>query len=38
MADYSQHDRCNILPTIPGTRAYARAQIEAQGGGTPFDD
>lgn len=35
--DYSQSDRMSILPTIPGTRAYARVQIEAQGNGTPFD-
>ena len=38
MEDYSQRDRCNILPTIPGTRAYARKLLEAQGNGTPFDE
>ena len=37
MDDYTQADRMRILPTIPGTRAYARVQIEAQGNGTPFD-
>lgn len=38
MEDFTLADRSRILPDHPGTRAYARAQMEQAGGGTPFDD
>lgn len=37
MEDYSQADRVRILPTIPGTEAFAAAQMAAHDNGTPFD-
>jgi len=38
MDDFTTAERYEILRKHDGTRAYARVLLDAQGGGTPFDD
>jgi len=38
MDDFTTAERYEILRSHDGTRAYARVLLDAQGGGTPFDD